>query len=247
MANFPAMPLFTDAYLGDTRHLTTLQHGAYLLMLMVAWRSTDCALPNDDVYLSRITGMDRRTWNANKETLLAFWRLNDEQKWVQARLKDEYNYVEQKRNNNSASGNASALKRKNRASTNVQRIVNGNSTPTPTPIEVSKESNIPLNNSATTSASDFQRVFDEGAALLPLLTAKDTAPIRMWLTAGADVDMDILPTLRRLAACNPKTWSYFTQAVMDSKATREKPPPAGRVKYQGQNRVKETSRYVNTL
>ncbi|UEM08088.1 DUF1376 domain-containing protein (plasmid) [Skermanella rosea] len=91
MAEFSALPLFTDAYLADTRHLTTLQHGAYLLMIMTAWRSPDCALPDNDAFLARITGLDKRTWNANKETLLAFWRLNDEQKWVQGRLLDERN------------------------------------------------------------------------------------------------------------------------------------------------------------
>jgi uncharacterized protein YdaU (DUF1376 family) len=144
MAEYSALPLFTDAYLADTRHLTTLQHGAYLLMLMTAWRTKTCAIPNDDDYLARITGMDKRTWGANKTILLAFWTLDDQQNWVQGRLLDERNYVEKKRNNNVEAGKASALKRLNRRSTTVEKSVNGkptkteqlaniNSTPTPTP------------------------------------------------------------------------------------------------------------------
>lgn len=135
MANYPSLPLFTDAYLGDTRHLTTLQHGAYLLMLIVAWRSPDCSLPNDDAYLARITGLDKRTWNANKDTLLAFWKLGPEQKWEQGRLKDERNFVEQLRNKNVANANTRWLKNKKprHATAIPERCQNDAPTLTPTP------------------------------------------------------------------------------------------------------------------
>jgi uncharacterized protein YdaU (DUF1376 family) len=136
MAEYPSLPLFTDAYLADTRHLTTLQHGAYLLMLMTAWRSTDCALPNDETYLARICGMDKRTWASNRDVILSFWSVGSDAKLFQKRLKDERQFVEQKRNKNSASGKASALKRLNRGSTNVQPDFNQNSTPTPTPTPI---------------------------------------------------------------------------------------------------------------
>ena len=53
MAQFPVLPLWTDAYLGDTTHLTTIEHGAYMLLLMVSWRSPDCRLPDDDAMLAR--------------------------------------------------------------------------------------------------------------------------------------------------------------------------------------------------
>lgn len=118
MAEYPALPLFTDAFLADTLHLNTVQIGAYMLMIMTAWRAPDCALPNDDVFLARICRMDRRTWGHNREVLLSFWHA-DGARLQQKRLKDERNYVEQKRNKNSANGKASALKRLNRGSTTV--------------------------------------------------------------------------------------------------------------------------------
>ena len=50
MAEFPAMQIWTDAYLGDTSHLSTTEHGAYFLLLMAMWRNGG-SLPNDDAML----------------------------------------------------------------------------------------------------------------------------------------------------------------------------------------------------
>ena len=136
MAKYPALPLFTDAYMADTRHLTTLQHGAYLLLLMTAWRMPDCALPNDDVFLARICGMDKRTWQKNRDVIMAFWRQDEKQRWYQGRLRDEQQFVAQLRNKNSEAGKASALKRLNRDSTSVQPESNQISTPTLTPTPI---------------------------------------------------------------------------------------------------------------
>src|SRR5574343_352637 len=97
MAQFPALPLFTDAYMADTRHLNAAQHGAYLLLLMTAWRMLDCKLPNDDKFLARCASTDLRVWKAStKDAVMSFWKLDEQGKWYQERLLDERKYVQDK-------------------------------------------------------------------------------------------------------------------------------------------------------
>ena len=140
MAKFPALPLFTDAFISDTIHLNAAQTGAYLMLLMTAWRSVDCSLPDDDKILARMARMDGRAWVANKQVIMSFWKRDENQRWYQGRLVDERKYVDDVRHKNVEAGRASALKRKGRDSTTVQPKVNVTSTPTPTPIDsVSKD------------------------------------------------------------------------------------------------------------
>lgn len=88
MAISPMMPLWTDAYLGDTHHLSTLEHGAYFLLLMTAWRSADGVLPDDDKMLAKYTRMTTDKWKKIRPILERFFTVKDG-KWVQGRLMDE--------------------------------------------------------------------------------------------------------------------------------------------------------------
>lgn len=117
MAEFPALPLFTDAFIADTTHLNALQTGAYLMLLIVAWRSKTGRLPNDDKLLARYSRMDTRQWNQNKEVILEFWKTDENGYLFQERLLDEREFVAQQRQRSVAAGKASALKRNNRGST----------------------------------------------------------------------------------------------------------------------------------
>ena len=72
MSALPYMPLYVADYMADAAHLTTLQHGAYLLMLMNYWQRGK-PLPNDDVQLSRIARLGRKEWNSNKAELRSFF------------------------------------------------------------------------------------------------------------------------------------------------------------------------------
>lgn len=97
MAEFPALPIWTDAYLADTRHISTEQHGAYLLLLMEAWRRPSCSLPDDDDMLARLSGLSAERWAFNREAVMAFWKFDGRKKeWTQSRLTKEREYVRQK-------------------------------------------------------------------------------------------------------------------------------------------------------
>lgn len=69
MAALPYMPLFVADYLADTAHLTTIQHGAYLLLIMNYWQRGK-PVANDDAKLARIVGMSVRNWQQIKEPVL---------------------------------------------------------------------------------------------------------------------------------------------------------------------------------
>ncbi len=94
MADFPALTLWTDAYLSDTRHLSTVEHGAYLLLLMEAWRRPNCDLPDDDRILSRLAGLPTEDWADIKAIVMAFWTFDGRSKsWKQKRLLKERDYA----------------------------------------------------------------------------------------------------------------------------------------------------------
>jgi uncharacterized protein YdaU (DUF1376 family) len=69
--NRPWMPLYVGDYLGDTGHLTTTQHGAYLLLMMHYWRKGE--LPGDDRQLAKIAKLPLKTWRDYRATLQDFF------------------------------------------------------------------------------------------------------------------------------------------------------------------------------
>lgn len=53
MSDLPCLPLWVDAYEADTGHLTDVENGRYLKLLMLLWRSPECRIPDDDGWLAR--------------------------------------------------------------------------------------------------------------------------------------------------------------------------------------------------
>jgi len=60
--------MYWDAYLADTTHLTTEEHGAYLLLLAAMWRR-DGTVPDDDADNARILGLSKAKWRKIRDRL----------------------------------------------------------------------------------------------------------------------------------------------------------------------------------
>lgn len=67
----PYMPMYWGDYLGDTQHLTAIEHGGYLLLIAHYWRTG--GIPDDQTKLARICRMTTKEWNRHGEVILEFF------------------------------------------------------------------------------------------------------------------------------------------------------------------------------
>lgn len=232
MAEFPAIPFWTDAYIADTQHLTNEEHGVYVRLLMSAWRSPGCALPNDDKRLAIMVGVTMKKWAALKPTVMAFWTLEDGL-WRQKRLTREREFVlrqrEQKRVAGKASAKSKLLKTPRQASTaeataaptEGQRGRN-NPHPHPHPCSVSKDT-------GEAGLSDPSKLlFDHGVALLGearIGEAKARSLIGKWRKAhGAEAVLTALGRAQREGAIEPVS---FIEGCFKFKAKNGDGPSVG--------------------
>lgn len=101
----PWMPFYVATYIADTGHLSTLEHGAYMLLIMHYWQKG--GLPDDDAQLARICRMPASDWSAIRDTIAAFF----DGKWHHKRIASELAKAEQVISKRSAAGKAGASAR----------------------------------------------------------------------------------------------------------------------------------------
>lgn len=83
--NRPWMPLYVADYLADTTHLSTAEHGAYLLLIMHYWQNE--GLPTDERKLARIARMSFKEWSNIQETIFDFFDANWRHERIDGELK----------------------------------------------------------------------------------------------------------------------------------------------------------------
>jgi uncharacterized protein YdaU (DUF1376 family) len=108
MAALPYMRFYPADYLADTAHLSPMQHGIYLLLLMNYWQRGG-PLPDDDKRLASIARVSMRDWKRNRDEIIQFFTVV-ESHWRHGRVDGELAHVE-----------AKSLKSKGAAQASVQR------------------------------------------------------------------------------------------------------------------------------
>jgi len=94
--------MFWDAYLADTTHLTTEEHGAYLLLLAAMWRRNG-SVPDDDRDNARIVGMTPAKWRRMKARLSSLL-IVDNGEITQKNLRKTWEITQEKIRKNRANG-----------------------------------------------------------------------------------------------------------------------------------------------
>ena len=156
MSKAPSMPLFCDAYLADTRHLSTEEHGAYLLILMSIWRNNGYPLVDDDVRMARIAGVSEKRWiDKIRPAIAPFFDLAGGT-WRQGRLEKEWNFIanrlQQKRDAAKKSHGPNSLRNNNNTPADAG-ISQAHQQLQPTPIPISKKEEPPFSPPSDTDPS----------------------------------------------------------------------------------------------
>jgi uncharacterized protein YdaU (DUF1376 family) len=249
MSAAPFMQLYVADYIGDTLHLTTEQHGAYLLLLMAMWRAGG-SLPNEEHKLARIVGLSPARWRRVSGDVLAFFdEINGQitQKRLAAEIEKAKEKSAKRAEAGSKGGIAKSLKDNEMAVANAIGLPWHSSEPEPDTdkkdINSSPPASTPRAEAGLLAASEngFEKLsagFDEAANLLRqawhnrALEAPDMAHAAIWLQQGHSVATILAVVNAKLATPagqKAKSLAWFDKAIAEAKPqpsapTRPAPP-----------------------
>ena len=227
-----ALPLFGDAYMADTRHLTLEEHGAYLMLLLIAWRSPDCSLPDDDARLGRMLGITPKKWAKLKPSVMSFWKLT-ETGWQQERLTKEFRFVAKKSEQNRQSANSrwndKSLKNKDSDDADAYAGAMPDGCPsTSTSTSHEEEEEEERAGAKPDSVEEIARLIGNAGGINHNPAndhgryADNLAHVREWMKIGATVD-EMTECARRVCASNSapiRTFRYLDPAIRQTVALK---------------------------
>ena len=135
MPDLPSLPLWVDAYIADTDHLSDAEHGRYLCLLMLMWRLPGCRIPNDDEWIARRFRRSVEAVKSELRPIIAEFCQSDGNWITQKRLMKEHDYCKRKR----AAATVSAKVRWDKEKTSCEGNAdthNGRNAPIPIPIPI---------------------------------------------------------------------------------------------------------------
>lgn len=162
MAALPYMQLYIADYLADTMHLSTEEHGAYLLLMFNYWQT---GKPIPKTRLAKIARLSNDRWISVESSLNEFFSDNG-MEWVHERIERDLTAVMATQKQRSAAGKASAEKRKNTV------VSKGKNNDRSTVVEMS------LNENPTNIDTDIDKdIKDKHQEILPGAEKKQLQPV----------------------------------------------------------------------
>ncbi len=93
MAALPYIQLYVADYLADTMHLTTEEHGAYLLLIMNYWQT---GKPLQSERIPNVIRLTKSRFNEIEKTLSEFFTIIEPGLWVHERIEMDLAFVRSK-------------------------------------------------------------------------------------------------------------------------------------------------------
>lgn len=219
------MPLYIGDYLADTSHLTTEQHGAYLLLLMALWKRGTAGLPDCDENLAAASRVSITRWRSMRSVLIDGLLLRSEagvvtQKRLAAELSRSVNITEARTEAGSKGGAKAAANRQQTGIANAVANEQQNSTPSQSHTQEQRHSDAGASGAgAPPDPADV--IFGTGVPLLTSAGVSDrNARAMLGMQRKQHGDDAVIEALQRCADEKPLQPVAWLQAAL-----KARPPP----------------------
>ncbi len=89
MADLRWMKFWVRDYMGDTGHLSLAEHGAYQILLCLAWDASTCSVPDDPEWIKRRLRVDDEEFESAVQPVISeFWSEEDDRLFQRRQRKE---------------------------------------------------------------------------------------------------------------------------------------------------------------
>ncbi|MFA5951503.1 MAG: DUF1376 domain-containing protein [Hyphomicrobium sp.] len=224
------MPLYIADYLAGTGHLSTVEHGAYLLLIMHYWSKG--GPPASDEIARRITKMDNRQWSKSCNILKSFF--SDD--WRHRRIDAELAKAVEISKANSANAHKSHENRRRRASGSHGASQVRSHTPSQSHTQDAASTEAASAAAVPGKSLISPEAFALSDRVLLAMGIENGDPMSVgapmtvqgWLSGGWDPETVVLAVKRVIARGHKaRSLGYFERAIADAHAELTRPLPEG--------------------
>jgi len=196
------MPLYVKDYLASTSRLTTVEHGAYLLLLFDYW--INGSLPNNNDVLLQITKQPKENLQVISGLLSRFFILNENNQWVNERIEKELLRATHNREIAKENGKKGGRPPNNNLQGNLPVNQRGNpketSAPAPAPAPLSS----PKPSTAVVHNDEILNYYSDN---IHILTPNLISEIQSYIV---DTPKDwLIQAMNEAVRNNKKNWAYI--------------------------------------